>query len=55
MATSSLTKQFVVKDMDAFQRLLKDLEEQPPRAPQNAKDLPSLEEGREALLKFLSR
>ena len=54
MATSSITKQYVLKDKDAYQRLLADIEKKPLR--QNAEAEPScLEKGKQALASFSFR
>lgn len=50
MVTSSITKQFVVKDKKAFSKLMSESAKLPERkATQNS---PSLDEGREALKHF---
>ncbi len=50
MATSSITKDFYVKDQAAFERLKKELESTPVRT--TTVDSSSLREGRELLAKF---
>lgn len=54
MATSSITKNFVVRDEKAFKRLLKEEKALPARNTV-VKNSTSLSEGREALKQFLSR
>ncbi len=54
MATSSITKEFVVKDTEAFEKLLKKVEQMPERKV-SATQSPSLAKGREALKKFSYR
>lgn len=51
MATSSITKQFIVKDMEAFEKLMAEIEKQPEREviPEEGS---SLQKGREALKQF---
>ena len=49
MATTSITKEFYVKDTRAFERLKQDLERKP------VKKSPSLEKGREKLATFVFR
>lgn len=53
MATSSITKQFVVKDYKAFEKLLNEAEKMPKR--EATQDSPSLKKGREALKRFSLR
>ncbi len=53
MATSSITKDFYVKDQAAFERLKKELESTPART--ETVDSPSLREGRELLATFVFR
>ena len=53
MATSSITKQFVVKDYKAFEKLLNEAEKMPER--EATQDSPSLKKGREALKRFSLR
>ena len=53
MATSSITKEFVVKDEAAFKKLLEDIKKAPPRR-KTAYEESSLCKGREALKQFLS-
>ncbi len=54
MATSSITKQFVAKDMKAFEKLLSEIEKQPERKV-SVKESTSLNKGREALKRFSLR
>lgn len=54
MATSSITKDFVVRDEKAFKKLIKEVNNLPARK-NVVKDSTSLSEGREALKRFLSR
>ena len=54
MATSSITKEFVAKDMKAFKALVKKTERFQERK-LTATESPSLAKGREALKKFSSR
>lgn len=54
MATSSITKEFVVKDEKAFEKLLKKVEQMPERKV-SATQSPSLAKGREVLKKFSFR
>lgn len=54
MATTSITKQFVVKDKKAFNNLLKTIEKVPKRTI-IAKDGTSLSKGREILKQFSPR
>ena len=54
MATSSIRKQFVAKDTEAFEKLLKEAEKMPERiviTPERS----SLDRGREALKQFSLR
>lgn len=53
MATTSITKEFYVKDTRAFERLKQDLERKPVR--KDVKKSPSLEKGREKLATFVFR
>lgn len=53
MATSSITKQFVVKDPKAFERLVTESAKLPDR--KATKDSPSLNKGRELLRQFSLR
>ena len=53
VATSSITKQFVVKDYKAFEKLLNEAEKIPKR--EATQDSPSLKKGREALKRFSLR
>ena len=53
MATSSITKQFVVKDEKAFKKLLDDVKQAP--APKVNSSPSSLDKGREALARFSLR
>lgn len=53
MATSSITKDFYVKDQAAFERLKKDLEAAPPQ--KKVAKSPSLERGRKKLTTFVFR
>lgn len=53
MATSSITKQFVVKDPKAFKRLMDESAKMPER--KATQDSPSLNKGREALKRFSLR
>lgn len=54
MATSSITKEFVVKDEAAFVKLKKELDENP-ASPKKAEESPSLKKGREKLATFVFR
>ena len=54
MATSSITKEFVVKDEAAFAKLKKELDENP-ASPKKAEESPSLKKGREKLATFVFR
>lgn len=54
MATSSIKKQFIAKDIVAFEKLLKDAENEPVRKV-NAYENSSLDRGRKALAQFLLR
>lgn len=51
MATSSILKQFIVKDYDAFEKLLREAENVS-RA-DATQESPSLKKGREALKRFV--
>ena len=53
MATSSITKAFIVRDMEAFKRLKEELDNAPP--PKRVAKAPSLEKGREKLATFVFR
>lgn len=53
MATSSITKNFYVKDPTAFMRLKKELESTPVR--RQVVESPSLKKGREKLATFVFR
>jgi len=54
MATSSITKEFYVKDQDAFERLKKELETSTaPR--EKVVESPSLKKGKEKLATFVFR
>lgn len=53
MATSSITKQFVVKDPEAFRKLMTESARIPER--KATQDSPSLNKGREALKRFVLR
>ena len=53
MAISSITKEFYAKDMEAFERLRKELETDPVR--KQVVESPSLKEGREKLTTFKFR
>ena len=53
VATSSITKQFVVKDPKAFEKILQESAELPNR--EATQDSPSLKKGREALKQFSLR
>ncbi len=53
MATSSITKDFYVKDEKAFELLKKELEEVPERA--QVVESPSLKKGKEKLATFVFR
>lgn len=54
MATSSITKQFVVKNAKAFEKLLEEARTMPDRKVE-ATVSPSLAKGREALKRFSCR
>lgn len=54
MATSSITKQFVVKDHKAFEKVLAELDKKP-EARKTTADSPSLNKGREILKRFSLR
>ena len=54
MATSSITKQFVVKDAKAFEKLMVEIEKQPERKVITEENT-SLDKGREALKRFSLR
>ena len=53
MATSSITKDFRVKDVEAFERLKKDIESSPVR--NQVVESPSLKKSREKLATFVFR
>lgn len=53
LATSSITKEFYVKDPAAFERLKKELESKPER--RQVVESPSLKKGREKLATFVFR
>lgn len=53
MATSSITKDFYVKDQTAYERLKKELESEPKR--EQVVESPSLIKGREKLATFAFR
>lgn len=53
MATSSITKQFVIKDENAYKKLLNDVKQAP--APKVASSPSSLDKGRAALARFSLR
>ena len=53
MATSSITKHFVVKDEKAFEEMLAEASKKPER--KSTVDSPSLNQGREALKRFSFR
>lgn len=53
MATSSITKDFYVKDLTAFDHLKKELESKPER--KQVVESPSLKKGREKLATFVFR
>lgn len=53
MAISSITKQFVIKDKKAYEKLLNDVKRTP--APKIIPSPSSLERGREALVRFSLR
>lgn len=53
MATSSITKDFYVKDQEAFERLKQELEKRPER--KQTVESPSLKKGREKLATFVFR
>lgn len=53
VATSSITKQFVVKDPKAFRKLMTESARIPER--KATQDSPSLNKGREALKRFVLR
>lgn len=54
MATSSITKQFIIKDEKTFRKLKKELDNAPERKTVVNKKSSSLSRGREGLKKFLS-
>lgn len=54
MATSSITKEFLVKDVVAFERLKKALDEKPLQRKQVVES-PALSKGREKLATFVFR
>ena len=53
MAFSSITKQFVIKDEKVYEKLLKDIKQNP--APKIILSSSSLEKSREALVRFSLR
>lgn len=53
MATSSITKNFYVRDKNAFKRLTKELEKSPNR--KQIVESPSLKRGKEKLATFVFR
>lgn len=53
MATSSITKEFCVKDPSAYAKLKKELDSKPAR--EQTVDSPSLQKGREKLATFVFR
>lgn len=53
MATSSITKDFYVRDEKAFERLRRELDSKPER--KQVVESPSLEKGREKLATFVFR
>lgn len=53
MATSSITKEFYVKDEKAFERLKQELKSKPER--KQVVESPSLEKGRDKLATFVFR
>lgn len=53
MATSSITKEFHVKDQAVFERLKKELESKPAR--EQVVESPSLKKGKEKLATFVFR
>lgn len=53
MAISSITKQFVIKDVTIYEKLLNDVKQTP--APKIIPTPSSLEKGREALTRFSLR
>lgn len=53
MATSSIIKEFYVKDMEAFEKLKKELENAPLR--KQVVESPALKKGREKLATFVFR
>lgn len=53
MATSSITKDFYVRDQKAFERLKKELDKKPER--RHIVESPSLQKGREKLATFVFR
>ena len=55
MATSSMTKEFVIKNEEALERLLKSLEEAEGNNTREYKKSPSLEKGEEKLKQFSFR
>lgn len=54
MATSSITKEFVVKDSEAFERLKKELDSKSVER-EKVVESPSLKKGREKLATFVFR
>ena len=53
MATSSITKEFHVKDLQAFEQLKQELEKKPER--KQTEESPSLKKGKEKLATFVFR
>lgn len=53
MAISSITKQFIIKDEEAYEKILNDVKHTP--APKITPTPSSLERGREALARFSLR
>ena len=53
MATSSITKEFHVKDQQAFERLKQELEKKPER--KQTVESPALKKGKEKLATFVFR
>lgn len=54
MATSSITKNYVVRDQEAFKRLIKELNSLPPQRFKDT-DSDALKEGIEAWKKFIEK
>ena len=55
MATSSITKQFVIKDQEVFDRLMHEVETKATTDLPSKPARSSLEKGKEALARFLPR